>query len=355
MPQKDPSRTEQATPKRREKAREEGNVPRSDEVSKVATLLVGVLALRLFVGYIGFQVENIFDWSFDQSASFELTRNNLHKLLSFCLTKLGLILLPVMAALAVISFLSVRLQVGQLFTAKVFQPKMDKFNPVTGIKNQILSLQSVVNVLRSVFQMGAIALVATVFVLAKMDEFLPLFHQHVKGIVASLLQMSFELVLCLIIPMLIIAVVHFFYTRWDYEENLKMTKQEVEDEHKQSYGNPELKQEQRKRMQGASQGRMSQEVPKADVIVTNPVRLAVALRYDPVEYPAPVVLAKGAGRVAEKIREIAEEHKVPIRENKPLAQALYKEVEVGEVIPEELYQAVASILAGLDSFRKRYQ
>jgi flagellar biosynthetic protein FlhB len=161
-----------------------------------------------------------------------------------------------------------------------------------------------------------------------------------------------QMVIIAMVPMLLIAAADLWYTRWDYEENLKMTKDEVKDERKQMEGDPEIKQQQKSKMLQSMSQRMMQDVPKADVVITNPVHLAVALKYDPMQAPAPMVLAKGANRVAERIKDIARENNIPIRENKPLAQALYKMVEIGDAIPEELYQAVAAILAQLHRFRR---
>jgi flagellar biosynthetic protein FlhB len=148
-----------------------------------------------------------------------------------------------------------------------------------------------------------------------------------------------------LVPMLILAVIDFKYTRWDYIENLKMTKNEVKDELKQAEGDPKIKAAIKQKMMQMSQRRMMKDIPKADVIITNPTHYAVALRYNQMEAPAPVVVAKGVDRVAEKIKEIARENRVPIRENKPLARALYSQVEIGEMIPEDLYKATAAILA----------
>jgi flagellar biosynthetic protein FlhB len=153
--------------------------------------------------------------------------------------------------------------------------------------------------------------------------------------------------------MIIIGLADLLYTRWDYEENIKMTKSEVKDERKQAEGDPAIKSKQRQKMMAVMMRRMMQDVPKADVVITNPTHLAIAIRYNALEAPAPLVLAKGAGAVAERIKEIAREHGVPVRENKPLARALYKVVEVGDTIPEEFYQAVAAILAQIYKSRPR--
>jgi flagellar biosynthetic protein FlhB len=352
MPQSDPRRTEEATPKRREKAREEGNVAKSEEVSKVAVVLVGIFVLRFGIEFFGSSIRDVFHWTLGQGFDFQLTNNNIYALFVYCLKKMALVMLPIMFFLVLASFFSVRLQVGPLLTTKVFVPKLgEKFNIVKGLQNIFFSMKTVVNLFKNLMQMAVVALAAYLVIMNTIPQLPGLFHQNVASIMGFTLQAGFEMVLYTILPMLLIAVIHVYYTRWDYEENLKMTKEEVRDEQKQSYGNPEVKKEQRKRVQSVMQQRMMSDVPKADVVVTNPEHLAVALRYDPKEAPAPMVLAKGADRLAQKIKEKARENQIPVQENKPLAQALYASVDVGDVIPEELYQAVASVLAQLYKFR----
>jgi flagellar biosynthetic protein FlhB len=353
MPQKDPRKTEKATPRRREKAREEGNVPRSEEISKVVVLVAGVISLRFFCGYIARNFFDIYRFILG-NFQMELTRNTTYYLLLYCMKKILLLLLPIVSIIAVMSFIAIRLQIGHIFTFKVFKVKWEMFNPIQNLKNRLFSLRTFIEISKSSFQVLLVGIVAY-FAIKNQMKYLPsLFYQNIYGITTNMLFIIHKVTWILFIPLIIIAILHLFYTRWDYEENLKMTKQEVKDEHKQLYGSPEVKSEQRKRMQKVMMSRMMEEVPKADVVITNPTHLAVALKYDAKETPAPIVVAKGAGLIAQRIKKIALEHNIPIKEDKPLAQALYKSVEVGEVIPEEFYQAVASVLASLEKFRKKY-
>jgi flagellar biosynthetic protein FlhB len=179
----------------------------------------------------------------------------------------------------------------------------------------------------------------------------PLYYHNADGIAAFLVSVGSEMVIYALVPMVLISIGYLIYTRWDYKENMKMTKDEVKDERKQAEGDPTVKKEQRQKMMEVMARRMVEQVPKADVVITNPTHFAVAIKYDAAEAPAPIVLAKGVDHLALKIREIAKENGVPIRENPPLARALYKSVEIGEMIPEELYQATASILAKLFKFK----
>ncbi len=354
MPQKDPRKTEQATPRRIQKAREEGNVPRSEEVSKVVVLIAGVVSLRIFIGFMRDNFYEIFRVIY-KSFNMHITENTTFFLLCYCMKKLLYIILPVVLFIAISSVISIRLQIGHVFTTKIFKFKWTMFNVVENLKNRLFSLRTFVELFKNILQIVPVAIIAY-FVIKKEMNYLPsLFYQTPLGITQNMLLLLYKIVWSLIIPLIILAVIHLKYTRWDYQENLKMTKEEVKDEHKQLYGDPKVKSEQRKRMQKALLSRMMSQVPKADVVITNPTHIAIALMYDISKAPAPIVVAKGKGLIAEKIKEIAKEHNIPIKEDKPLAQALYKSVEIGEMIPEEFYQAVAAILATLEKFRKKYR
>lgn len=356
MPQSDPSRTEQATPKQRDKAREKGNVPRSQELSKVTVLLGGFLTLLFMTGLVAEQMRSLFVWSFSENLSTQFTPQSIYLLFQVVAGKLAWMLLPVMIVCALVAFLTERLQVGHLWTFKVFDLSKNlsqKLNIVSGLKRLFISTQTIVRLLRSLLQAIAVGFAPYLVLKQEASSFLPLFYQDAGTVAAYMLLTGAKMVTYALVPMLIIGIADLIYTRWDYEENLKMTKDEVKDERKQAEGDPMIKNKQRQKMMEAMQKRMLESVPKADVVITNPTHLAVALRYNPLEAPSPVVLAKGADFMAEKIKNIARDNNIPLRENKPLAQALYKSVDVGEMIPEELFQAVASVLAQLPKFRRR--
>jgi len=356
MPQSDPSRTETATDKQRNKAREKGNVPRSQDLSNIMVLLGGFLTLFLLIQIMAEQMRDLFVWSFSENLSTQFAPESIYYLFLTISGKLALMLLPVMLVCALIAFLTVRLQVGHLWTLKVF--KMFKnlpqnFNIINGLKRLFFSTQTVVRLLRSLLQTIAVGFASYLVLKQETLNIIPLFYQDAETVTAHMLLAAAKMVAYTLAPMLIISIADLIYTRWDYEENLKMTKAEVKDEHKQAEGDPMIKYEQRQKMLQARQKRMLESVPKADVVITNPMHLAIALRYNSLEAPSPVVLAKGANFMAEKIKDIAREHHIPLRENKPLAQALYKSVDVGAMIPEELFQAVAAVLAQLPKFRRR--
>lgn len=353
---KDPSRTEQATPRRRNKTRNEGNVWKSQEVTKTLAVVGGLMGLSIWIGYIGGELGRLIRHFMSTAIlTFKAEPGEVTALGAFVAAELAKMVLPVILFIGVIVFIVLRVQVGKLWTTKVFKPKLSKFNPFNGIKRMLISLDTFVRMGKSILQAVCIGLAPWMVVKAEMGTFPTLYDTDAAGLITYMLTLGLKMTLWALIPMISLAIFDFFYSRWQYNENLKMTKDEVKDERKQMEGDPLIKNKQRQKMMQMTARRMMQQVPKADVIITNPTHIAIAIRYNSLEAPAPIVLAKGADKIAEKIKEIAREHKIPIRENKPLARALYKQVEIGEMIPEDFYQAVASILAQIWKTKPRPQ
>ncbi|MBQ4132862.1 MAG: flagellar biosynthesis protein FlhB [Desulfovibrionaceae bacterium] len=350
---RDPSRTEKATPKRRNKARDKGNVPRSAEVGKTFTLVVGLIILYLWINYIGLQMQVLMRHTMTNSFGLEVTAHSVYSLFVSTAVLIAKLTLPVLLVIGLMVFLITRIQVGKLWTVEPMKPKLSKFNVVSGFKRILLSPATLGRMGKSLAQVAVIAIAPYIVISNEWDNFLALYYTDAANLASYMLRTGAEIAFYALIPMCVIAVIDLIYTRWKYEEDLKMTKSEVKDEVKQAEGDPMIKNKQRQKMFEVMRRRMMQDVPRADVVITNPTHIAVALKYNADEAPAPVVVAKGADLIAERIKEIAREHNVPIRENKPLARALYKDVEIGDMIPEELYQAVASILASLNKFKRK--
>jgi len=350
---RDPSRTEKATSKRRDKARKEGSVARSQELPKLTVLLGGLLVLRALMGIINEEFRSVFVQFLGARVPFSATPDGVNALFWLVSKELAILLLPLLIIIAVIAYCTQRWQVGHLWSPKVFKLDFSRlFNHMGALKKMLIDPKTLVQLGKQV-AMGATIAFATQLVLRKhFNEFFPLFYQTVESLTAFMLGNGFSMILYTLSPMLVIAIADVWYTRWDYEESLKMTKDEIKDEAKQAYGDPVIKRQQKQKMLTMMQRRMLKDVPKADVVITNPTHLACALCYEPMKAPAPILVAKGADYMAQKIKEIARENHIPIRENVPLARALYKSVEVGEAIPEDLYQAVAAILAQLDKFKR---
>lgn len=354
MPQKDPSRTEAATPKRIRESRNKGNVSKSQEVSKAVTILAGLMGLTFWIGSIGRDMAGLFRHFLSTAIlTFDPNITDVTALAFMLSIELAKLLLPIMFFIAISAYIVLRVQVGKLWTTEVFKFKWERFNIFSGIKRMFFSLDTYIRLGKSVLQAICIGVAPWMVIKAETPKFMALYYGDAANLAGYLLTVGAKMVTYALVPIIIIAAVDFFYSRWDYGENLKMTKDEVKDERRQQEGDPAVKSKQRQKMMQMSARRMMQEVPKADVIITNPTHIAVALRYNGMEAPAPVVVAMGADKLAEKIKEIARENGIPIRENVPLARALYKQADVGDMIPEDLYQAVAAVLAQIWKHKPR--
>lgn len=354
MAEREPGRTEQATPKRRGDARKKGSVPKSAELAKMAILLAGMLATKYTITIYEQELSEIFRWYLSEGMRLNITTSTASIILQDLSWRMAKMLLPTLIILTATAYLVMRLQVGKLWVMPWENFSLEKlFNPMAGIQKLMLDPKTLVRLARQVGQAAAIALAPYLVLKNEFGNFMPLFYANAHSLAAYILANSMTMLWYSMVPMILIAAADTWYTRWDYEENIKMTKSEVKDEARNAEGDPEVKTQQRQKMYAVMGKRMLKNVPKADVIITNPTHIAIALQYNALLAPAPILLAKGADHLAEKIKEIAREHGIPIRENKPLARALYKDAEIGEMIPEALFQAVAAVLAQLTKFRKR--
>jgi flagellar biosynthetic protein FlhB len=276
---------------------------------------------------------------------FSLSREDLLNLMNLSLKETLIIILP-FALIILVSSLAINIYQlgGFMVVGENLAPKLEKLNFVTGL-GRMFKLRTLVDCLKSVFKMAVIFLMGYLVIRDHMEEFALM--ADMAPVAAGLLVMSISLEIFLktCVLLLILAILDYAYQRWQFMQDMKMTKQEVKDEYKQIEGDPVVKNRIRQAQREASKKRQLNDVPKADVVIANPEHFAVALLYDRREAPAPVVLAKGQDFMAQRIKDIARENKVPIVENKPLAQALYRAVEPGEVIPAEFYKAVAEILS----------
>ncbi len=345
--QEDPSRTEDATPKQIQKSRDKGSVPKSQEASKLVSLVAGLMILYFWIETMGKEIEDLYRHFLTRFHEFQADPESVYSLFIWVSAYIAKILLPVLIFLGFMAWLCLRLQVGKLWTTQVFEPKWEKFNVIKALKNMLISPQTIFRLLKSLLFALVIGLIPGIMIMQESENFLPMFHEDANVVITYMLSTGFDMVYYTLIPMGAIAAFDVWQSRFAYFEGLKMTKGEVKDEHKQAEGDPEIKAKQKQKMMAIVQKRMLQSIPKADVIITNPTHLAVAIYYNTQEAPAPIVIAKGADYLAEKIKEIAREHRIPIRENVPLARALYKSVEIGDMIPEDLYKATASILASI--------
>jgi flagellar biosynthetic protein FlhB len=269
-------------------------------------------------------------------------------------TKLFSILIPFFVPILIAGIAGNVGQVGFEMHSEPLRPKLNKINPVAGLK-KFVSVRSLVELAKSIMKLLIIGGISYGLIKAEMRGFPLLMQQGVGEILLFIAQVAFKILFFVCLALIILAVLDYIYQRWQFEQSIKMTKQEVKDEHKQVEGDPKVKSRIRKAQLELAAHRMMEAVPEADVVITNPVHLAVALKFEASEMMAPTVIAKGAGHIAERIKEIANAHQVPVIEDKPLAQTLFKIVEIGEFIPVELYRAVAEILAYVYRLRGMYQ
>jgi len=345
-------RTEKATPKRRSEARKKGQVAKSREISSVMVLLAGLLALFFLGSYFYEQLSALMVRSFNQIGTFAITPENIHALQSQWFVSLGLILGPFLGVVVVAAIVSNYVQVGGFFSWESIKPDPAKVFSLKGF-SRFFSGQSLLELLKSFGKILIVGGMAYYTVKKELPNILPLMDQEIGSISKYIFSVSFDIFLNTVLVMVLLAGLDYIYQRWSYEKALRMSKQEVKDEGKQAEGDPLVKARLRSMQRELARRRMMAEVPKADVIITNPTHVAVALLYISGEMDAPKVVAKGAGFVAEKIKAIGQEHKVPILENKPLAQILFKAIEVGQMIPATLYHLVADVLAFVYRMKKK--
>lgn len=337
-------KTEQATAKRRADARKKGQVARSREIPSVLILLTGLCVLFFWSSAMYRHSTLLMAKHFRQIGTVTLDPVSFENLTREIFTFLGVILAPILLGVAAAAVLSNYIQVGSLFTWEAIQPDFGKINPLKGL-GRLFSRQAAAELAKSIFKLIIIGWVAYATIRAEWAQIVSLWDQEAIQIFQYFGKISFQIFLKTVLVMAALAALDYAFQRWSYEKSLRMTRREVQDEFKQTEGDPLIKSRIRSIQRELARKRMMAEVPKADVIITNPTHLAVALQYHYKEMSAPKVVAKGAELVAEKIKEIARGHGIPLVENKPLARMLYKTVEVGQVIPSSLYQLVADILA----------
>lgn len=343
-------KTEPATEKKKSDARDEGQVAKSKEIENAFSLMAAFLILKFYATVLGEKLLGMFGLVYDDIPTYiknfdgKINETDLTGLFSQIMGQILLILLPVLLICFAVSFVCDVAQVKWHPTAKPLKPKGSKLNPINGFK-RIFSKQALVELLKAILKILIVTWVAWSYLKKNTAGFFLLYEMSLNAGIGNTCSLLINMGIRVSVAYLIIAFSDYAYQRWKLNDDLKMTKQEVKDEYKQQEGDPQVKSKIKQRMMQVSRRRMMQDVPKADVVITNPTHYAVALVYDAENNDAPVVLAKGADYLAQKIKEIARESDVEIVENKPLARMLYANVEVGEMVPPELYQSVAEVLA----------
>lgn len=340
-------KTEEATPKKLSDARKEGQVAKSQEISTAFMLLALFVMLKIFVGFIGGRfLKNFHEiYSlFDVYSEGDFTTNIASSFLRKGLLEVLIIGLPLFAAAVMVAFTVNIVQVKWQVTTKPLKPKFDKFNPIKGMK-RIFSKDKIFELVKSVVKIALIFYIAYSELRKKAGAVVLLYDFSLNQAIRFIGDFIINLGIKMSAFYLIIGVTDYIYQKIKFKKDLRMTKQEVKDEYKQQEGDPQVKGKIKSKMREVSQRRMMQKLPEADVVITNPTHFACAIKYDKEEAQAPVLIAKGADFLAQKIKDAAKENDIPIVENKPLARMLYYNVDLDSEIPRELYQMVAEVLA----------
>lgn len=336
-------RTEDATPRRREEARKKGNVAKSMELNYSLVFLTGVTTVYFFITHMYRSIRQVFLYFFSH-LTYELTVANVYTLAFMLVKQVAIILFPILLALILISIFSNVAQIGFMASAESLEPKFERVNPLSGMK-RLFSMRGIVELVKSILKIVIIGYIVYYTIKSGYENYVMLSYAPVNATIVFALNVIFKVSLRAGLAMLVLALFDFGYQRWQHSQELRMTLQEVKEEYRNTEGDPLIKSRIRSLQREMARRRMMEEVPKADVVVTNPTHYAVAIQYDPDTMSAPKVIAKGQRMIAQKIREIAEKNRIPLVENPPVARAIYAAVDVGDEVPEEYYTVIAEILA----------
>ncbi len=344
-------KTEAATPRRKEDARKKGQVPKSTELCSVLGLVVGVLLLRStgpavlekLLGIMGDTFHGVS--SGDWTATWASTYGG-----GLSMAYLAM-MVPIFGTLVVVGIASNVLQTGLVLSIKPLMPDVSRIDPFKGFK-RIVSQRAAMEFFKSILKLAIVGFIMYQALQDKYMEIITLSGVDVRAAAAATAGVAMDVLMKASLALFAVAAVDYVYQRWDYAKSLRMSKEDVKEEYKQSEGDPKIRSKIRAQQRQMASRRMMHDVPKSDVVVTNPTHLAVAIQYRPESMRSPKIVAKGQLLIAERIKEVAKEHGVPVVENKPLAQALFKSVEIGHEIPPALYQAAAELLAFIFSLRR---
>lgn len=342
-------KTEEATPKRKQQERDKGHIAKSQDFTSSLMLTFGLGLIFVMGNRMREKLSTMLATTFSELNPKNISQDDAIGILTPFFEHYASIVLLFFALLAIGAILILRIQTGALFAKEALKPNFKKLSPATALKNlldkiNIFKPKQMVELVKSILKTTIVAVVGFNVIMKRKDDLFGLIGADPSTGFAVIGSVVFELLASLCVLLIIIGIIDKYYQNWEYNKSIKMTKQEVKDEWKNIEGDPKIKGKIRSFQMKIMQQKMMSKVKDADVVVVNPTHFAVALMYDPQKVPAPVVVAKGVDFIAFKIREIAKNNNIPIVENKPLARSLYKLVEVDQIIPQELYTAVAEIL-----------
>jgi flagellar biosynthetic protein FlhB len=340
----DPGKTENATAKKKEEARKKGQVARSVEINVVLNVLASFLVLKTAGDYIMHNLKELSIYFWGNILTFSIDPNTMTSFITFVVIRIILIMLPLLAVVFVIAILSNVLQFGFLITFESMKPSFDRVNPASGFKRIFLSKRIIFELVKATFKIAVISYILYSTSKKILNEIFltPLMDINTYFLFAA--DSIYKLAMKVVVAFIVFSIIDYLFQKYEFEDSLKMSKQEVKDELKQMEGDPLIKSRIRQIQRELARKRMISEIPQADVVITNPTHVAVALRYKEGEDDAPRIVAKGINLMAEKVKQIARDNRVIIVENPPLARTLVK-LEVGWSVPPDLFQAVAEVLA----------
>lgn len=347
-------KTEEPTAKKKRDARKKGNIAKSKEVTTAITLVAVLLIVYTMSDFIILELKNFiidyFSSDFNASINYNTTRILVMKLL-FSFMK---IILPIGVAIMVFGVIGNLIQSGLMLIGDGLKPQISKLNPINGFKN-MFSMKALGNLVKSIAIILVLLYIGYSFMNKNFEGIMKSGDIYLPYLIGTIIDLIKSLLSSIVLACVVIAVIDYAYQRYTHNKDLKMTKQEVKEEYKQMEGDPHIKGKIKQKQRQMATQRMMQAVPSSTVIVTNPTHISIAIKYEQGKDATPVVVAKGADLVAFKIREIAKEHDIPIIENKPLARLIYKEVEIDQEIPEQMYQAVAEVLVAVYKIKNKYK
>lgn len=337
-------KTEKATPKKRNESRKKGQVAKSSDLPGAFILLFVFSTFLMLGNYYKQNILHLFGSFFQDWLLLEVTMSNVLDFFITVVSKIVILMLPIFAIAVVFGALGNIVQFGFLITSEPLKPQVKKLNPIEGFK-RIFSVRSLVEFLKSVLKVLIIGVIVYSTIISEWDHLIALSTQPIEHIFSYTAGITTNLGIKIGAVLAVLAIADYIYQRYEHEKSIKMSKQDIKDEFKKSEGDPLIKGRIREKQRRMALQRMMQDVPTADVVITNPTHFAIALKYDASQMEAPTIVAKGMDYLALRIKEAAKEHGIMMLENKPLARALYDQAEIGDTIPGDLFQAVAEILA----------
>lgn len=337
-------KTEKATPKKRQEQRKKGQVAKSTDVNTAIILLLVFLFLWIFGGMLGQTLFDMLRHTFQTYLLIDVTEANFADMFFEITMESAMVLLPIMLIAMIAGVVASYVQVGPLFAPEAVHMKLTKLDPIQGAK-RIFSVRALVEFVKSLLKISFAGIVVFVIIWTNLEDVMLLSQKSVSDGFYLIARMTATLGIAVAILLLILAIPDYIYQKYDHEKQMRMSKQDIKNEHKNMEGDPKIKSKRKQKQMEMAMQRMMQEVPKADVVITNPTHFAVALRYDEEKADAPIVIAKGVDFVAQKIKGIAADNEVVTVENRPLARALYDQAEIGQQVPEDLFKAIAEVLA----------